>query len=207
MRRMLKSLGSAALLLLSVSALPEAASAQAASRADVSAVRRVLAREPSARDTVDAALRYFRVSPDAVDALRTAARARAALPLVAGGYRYDDTGTARTSQQTPSPLNQDENTATTGHSASIGAIWDFREFVFNPGEVQAYGVVGVQRDLILEVTRTFFMRRQLILRLHLRPPTDEVARITLEMRIEELTAILDSLTGGWFATELVSSHE
>jgi hypothetical protein len=170
---------------------------------EVIAARRRLLREPQARQTVEAALRYFRVHPEAIDGLRAASRARGAVPLIAGGYRYDQGESGRSfEQQMFQPNTQTEATGSRTHSVTAGAIWDLRELVFNPAEVQAYGVVGVQRDVILEITRTFFMRRQLIVRLMLRPPEDEVARLTLQLRIEELTSLLDTMTGGWYGEAL-----
>lgn len=202
---------SAWLLVVALAAFPSASRAQGSSapsaRAtpspEVQQVRRRLLHEPTARQTVEAALRYFRVHPDAVDGLRAAARARGAVPLVAGGYRYDQADTGRSfEQQMFQPNTQTEAVGSRTHSVTAGAIWDLRELVFNPAEVQAYGVVGVQRDVILEVTRTFYMRRQLLVRLMLRPPEDDVARLTLQLRIEELTSLLDTMTGGWFGEAL-----
>jgi len=167
------------------------------------AARRRLLREPTARHTVEAALRYFRVHPEAIDGLRAAARARGAVPLIAGGYRYDQGSGGRDfEQQMFQPNRQTETTGSRSHSFTAGAIWDLRELVFNPAEVQAYGVVGLQRDVILEITRTFYMRRQLLVRLLLRPPEDEVAQLTLQVRIEELSSLLDTMTGGWYGEAL-----
>jgi hypothetical protein len=52
---------------------------------------------------------------------------------------------------------------------------------------------------MLEVTRTYYLRRQLQLRMRLRPPEDPLAASALALRIEEFTAILDSMSGGWFS--------
>lgn len=156
--------------------------------------------EPKIREVVQEALRYFRVNPEAIESLRSAARRRALLPLVAGGYRFDSDKLARFEEQTitdPRQNNEDTNRRT--NSVSVGAVWDFRELVFNPAEVQAYGLVGVQRDLILEVTRTYYLRKQLVLLKRTKPPEDPVSLATLELRIEEYTALLDALTGGWFS--------
>jgi hypothetical protein len=54
---------------------------------------------------------------------------------------------------------------------------------------------------MLEVTRTYYLRRQLLLRLLLRPPEDPLAYAALEMRVDEFTAILDVLTDGWYSSE------
>jgi hypothetical protein len=156
------------------------------------------AAEPAASEVVAEALRYFRVNPEAIDSIRTSARTRALLPLVAAGYRYDDDKFVRLEMQSPDMIQNDEDTNRRTNAISIGAVWDLRELVFNPAEVQSYGLVGVQRDLILEVTRSYFLRKQLLLLRKTKPPEDPVSAATLDLRIEEYTALLDVMTGGWF---------
>jgi hypothetical protein len=190
----------AAAALIAAVLWPAAASAQ--TEAEVKAAQQRWAHEPSVSDTVQKSLKYFRVNPEAFDGLRESARNRALLPLVAAGYRYDDDQQARFQEQTiTDPHEQDENINRTINSATIGTVWDLRELVFNPAEVQVYGLIGVQRDLMLEVTRTYYLRRQLMLRLSLRPPDDALARAVLKLRIDEFTAILDVLTGGWYSEQ------
>lgn len=161
---------------------------------------RALAREPSVAEVSREALRYFRVNPDAIESLRSSSRTRALLPLVAAGYRYDDDKFARFEEQMifePRQNNEDTNRRT--NSVSIGAVWDLRELVFNPAEVQVYGLVGIQRDILLEVTRTYYLRKQLLLLRATQPPQDPVTAATLDLRIDEFTALLDAITGGWFS--------
>lgn len=156
------------------------------------------AAEPSSAEVVAEALRYFRVNPEAIDSIRTRAKTRALLPLVAAGYRYDDDKFVRLEMQAPEMIQNDEDTNRRTNSLSVGAVWDLRELVFNPSEVQVYGLVGVQRDIILEVTRNYFLRKQLLLLRKTKPPEDPVSAATLDLRIDEYTALLDVLTGGWF---------
>lgn len=197
--------GSIAFVVLIVASLLASPTAHAQTEAEVAAARARFEIDPPIAETVHAALEYFRVSPDAIDALRRASRVRALMPLVAGGYRFDDDAeTSFEQQRLFQPREVEGRGAVRRHSVTAGAIWDLREAVFNPAQIQAYGLVGVQRDVMLEITRTYYMRRQLQLRLALRPPEDALARMTLELRVEEFTAILDALTGGWFARELVA---
>jgi len=184
--------------------VPVLASAQ--NDAAVAAARQQMRHEPTVAQTVRVCLEYFRVDPDNFDGLRTAAKTRALLPTLAGGYAYSDERFARVEDTLPgggpaiNPRNtEDWNEGT--HLFTIGAIFDLRELVFNASEVQVYGLIGVQRDLMLEVTRTYYLRRQLLLRLLLRPPEDPLAYAALEMRVDEFTAILDVLTDGWFSAE------
>jgi len=125
---------------------------------------------------------------------------RALLPVLTGGFRYNDTRTAQFEQQTitdPRDVNLNLNTRDNGFS--VGLSWDLREAIFNGDQVQIYSLVGVQRDIMLEVLRAYFARRQLVLIAALRPPEDPVALAALELRIEEFTAIIDALTGEWFS--------
>ncbi len=161
-------------------------------------------REPPVAQVVEVALRYFRVHPEVLDSLRSAAHARGLMPLVATGLRLDDERFLRAEQQRPDPLLFiDENQNMKNTSFSVGAVWDLGQLVFNPSEVQVFGLIGVQRDIMLEATRTYYLRKQLVLRRRFKPPTDPMAMAALDMRIDEFTALLDVLTGGWFSKQSV----
>jgi hypothetical protein len=166
--------------------------------------------EPPVSQVVQESLKYFRVHPEAIDSIRSASHSRAFLPLIATGYRYDNSQFARFEEQMiTDPRQNNENTNTKANAASVGAVWDFRELVFNPAEVQIYGLVAIQRDILLEVTRTYYLRRQLILLKLSKPAEDANAAATLDLRIEEFTATLDVLTGGWFTRAIAQGarHE
>ncbi len=179
--------------------------ARAPTRADVERARATLSREPSAILTIREGLRFHRLHPEAIEALRSAARARAAAPLLAAGYRFDFTDSGRSLEQTMfQPFNQSESSRSGFHSASIGGVWDLREAVFNAAEIQAYGLVGSQHEILMEISHTYYMRRGQQYRLLLQPPEDEMARLTIELRIEEYTAQLDLMTGGWFTENMRS---
>ena len=158
-------------------------SAKAQTAGSIEAVEEAFAFEPSVREVTQRALRYFRIDPESFDRLRRTSRSRALLPLFAAGYRYDDDAFARTEAQAPMPLNVAESTNQLTHSVNVGALWDLRQLAFNPAEVQVYGLVGVQRDILLEVTRTYFLRRQLQMRMALRPPDELLARAALSAHV------------------------
>lgn len=184
-------------LMLALPSLTHAQSADAIARAKAK-----FAQEPAVAEVVEVSLRYFRVHPEVLDSLRTKAKTRALLPLLATGYRFDDDTFTRFEQQrVQNNVDIDEDTAQRTHAISVGAVWDLRELVFNPAEVQVFGLIGVQRDLMIEATRTYYLRKQLILRKLYKPPTDPMAAQALDMRIDEFTALLDVLTGGWFSKQ------
>ncbi len=164
--------------------------------------------EPPVSETMQAALRYFRVDPKNFDRLRRTANTRALLPTFAAGFRLDDTTFDRTeTQRLSNPRDNQENRDTNTNTISIGAVWDFRELIFNPAEVQVYGLIGVQRDLMLETTRIYYLRKQLFVRFLNSPPQDPLAREALLLRVDEFTALLDVLTGGWFSKATDSRYQ
>lgn len=192
-------------LALSLAMLCQSSPAQAEPDAGESFFRWTVRREPRVMDTVRIALKHFRVHPEALQSLRGDSRARALLPILTGGYRFDDgKGTSAQAVTVSNPTNTDANTASRGQSVSAGLVWDLRELAFNPAQVQVYGLVGIQQDIMQEVVRTYFLRRQLQARLALRPPQDPLARVTLELRIEEYGAMLDAMTGDWFSTRALA---
>ena len=202
--------GAAALALASNAAAQSNAATTAAASPAVpppppraAAARPAPPNEPTAAQVTSVALRYFRVHPEALDGLRAAAQARALMPTLSASYRFDD---LRFLQQENAQGFQPRQTSTLwnqqNNNATVALSWDLRDAVFNPDSVQVYGLVGVQRDIMLEVTRTYFARRQLLLRLQYGPSEDPVAREATALRVEEFTAQLDVLTGGWFSRSI-----
>ena len=56
-----------------------------------------------------------------------------------------------------------------------------------------------------KVTSLYFERRRAQVQLLLNPPSDTVERLRRELEIQELTASIDALTGGWFGEQLSAS--
>ena len=68
-------------------------------------------------------------------------------------------------------------------------------------------LVGVQEGLLREITSLYFTRRRLMTAINLNPPQDPNEQITEELRLQEITANLDALSGGWFSKELRKRFE
>ena len=54
-------------------------------------------------------------------------------------------------------------------------------------------------DIVNEVTRTYFERRRLQVKLLTNPPANQQMVLEQELRLQELTALIDGLTGGRFS--------
>ncbi|MHB8416761.1 MAG: hypothetical protein ACYDCL_01710 [Myxococcales bacterium] len=86
----------------------------------------------------------------------------------------------------------------------VRATWRLSELVFSPQELQvaasALKLQAARRELLAEVAKVYFERKRLLLKRHLEPDADARKRLTLD--IEEHSATLDALTGGYFSQHL-----
>src|SRR5262249_45906487 len=197
-----------AALLLTHAGIAFAPSALAQSADGLTRLKDTLKREPKAPDVVKMALEYYRVSPEAMESARSSARQRGFLPVVSAFVGYQNQGQAQASSQTVSnPTNIYLNNAQNTYYVTPGLAWDLRDLAFNPSEVQTYAVVPMQKDIMLEVVRTYYLRRQLQIRLALKPPADPLTLATLELRVEEYTGVLNAMTGGSFQRVATASGQ
>ena len=63
-------------------------------------------------------------------------------------------------------------------------------------------MVQLRNDIVDEVTRTYFERRRLQISLLIDPPSDQPKTLEKELRLQELTALIDGLTGGYFSDHM-----
>lgn len=99
----------------------------------------------------------------------------------------------------------------------IGAVWELSDLIYNPDEIgiskEARSLAELRDDILKEVTQYYFRRRHLQFDMlldqapkpeNLDPEAGRKAlekRIRIKVELEELTAQLDGLTGGWFSKE------
>jgi hypothetical protein len=80
--------------------------------------------------------------------------------------------------------------------------WNLPRLVFNPEELDVASLAGLVEGILKESTRLYFMRRRLQVDMILNPPTDTATSLTKELRVQELTGLIDAMTGGWFRSTL-----
>lgn len=173
-------------------------------------VEQVLAKyaaEPTVREVQKAALDYARAHPEVVDAWRLRSRVAAAVPEVETDFRVqldDDRRELRDPDAARAITVIDEDDR--GYRFGIGLDWKLDRLIFNREELSAVREsvrLANLRDRVLdEVTRRYYERRRLQVDLELSPPTDLGDRIRKELRVQELTADIDALTGGFFSEKL-----
>ena len=86
------------------------------------------------------------------------------------------------------------------------ATWHLDRLVFDDAELRALReearLVSERLDLETTVTRLYYERRRAQIEMLLSPAEDATKRAHASVLVEELTATLDALSGGWFVREL-----
>ena len=166
------------------------------------AVPLVSLQEPSIQEVQRAAIRYGEVMPEKIQGWRAGAVWRNWFPKF----------TLRLDQNSNTTIASSTSAGKTSFSVgpqdeSVGLgfnfTWDLANFIWNPDQtsidVRSRLMVQLRQELLEEVTRLYFERRRLLNEFQRNPTTDGLLQAERSLRIEELTAQLDGLTGGWFS--------
>ena len=199
---------------------PPAATESAASRGRERpidpAIHRALAAADPPVDALRAAASALALTePDRAHSLVVRARLAGWLPEVRG--RVDrhfaraesvDLGASTTTPLAPVGIDSDNDVR-----YELRATWDLSRLVFNPDEIgaqfQALRTADARREIESLVIRLYFDRRRLKAELGTADATATgmpLSGVRLELRVAEIEAELDALTGGAF-TRLSRRHE
>jgi len=171
--------------------------------------------EPTVLEVQEAAMAYAGIDSDAISGWVGRANGANALPKqLEYRFQFEDEnrdlerftrdfnpdGTTLGEEQRDELREQDEI------RHQVTAEWDLSELVFNPDVLRAAREVGRQaklrEDILTTVTKLYYERRRAQIDMVLNPPEDASDRLRKELRIQELTADIDALTGAWFSGEL-----
>ncbi len=165
--------------------------------------------EPSVGQVRDAAIRYADVHPNKIARWRRQAALQALLPNVNVGL---DRGRSFDTHVDEGAFPNFQFIRSQNHDtgADVSITWDLGELIWNDDQtsidVRSKLMVQLRDDILDEVTRTYFERRRLQIALLSQPPADQKQVLEKELRLQELTAMIDGLTGGYFSTHL-GTHE
>ena len=159
--------------------------------------------EPTIAQVREAAIRYADVHPNKIRRWRREARWRAlfpALSLSSGtnltDFRHWDSGSS------PDSLLRGERDIDWDASVS----WELADLVWSTDQtsidVRSKLMVELRDDIVDEATRTYFERRRIQVALLTDPPNNDRMLLEKELKIQELTALLDGLTGGYFSSQM-----
>jgi hypothetical protein len=163
-----------------------------------------LSHEPTIAQVQEAAIRYAEVHPDKIRRWRQQAALKALLPTVDMGYDRDRSQDISVDEGT-FPRFQLIETEVEDSGLDFSVTWDLGELLWNNDQTsidtRSKLMVELREDLVDRVTRTYFERRRLQLALLSSPPATQEALLDKELRVQELTALIDGLTGGYFSQQ------
>jgi photosystem II stability/assembly factor-like uncharacterized protein len=159
--------------------------------------------EPTITQVREVAIRYAEVHPDKIAAWRQQARWRALLPKFSlsgdtnlTDFRHWDSGS------NPDALLKGERDI----DWSANVTWEPADVIWSDDQtsidVRSKLMVELRDDIVDEVTRTYFERRRLQVALLTDPPKNQKTLLEKELRVQELTALIDGLTGGYFSAQM-----
>jgi hypothetical protein len=170
--------------------------------------------EPGVLAVQAMAMDYSKTNPELVQGWLAASKAAFALPAVTLSYDKDldnyDTWNYL-DLDGDGEVSADEyqlNTSRADDDDSFGVrlAWRLDKIVMSSERIrvinEAQDIVKLRDKVLDEVTRLYFDRRRLQVEQLLSPPSDIKTQIKNELRLQELTASIDALTGGKFSAAL-----
>ena len=158
--------------------------------------------EPTIAEVREAAIRYAEVQPEKILQWRRQASWRALLPHVDLGIDRSRSFDTHFDEGT-FPHFQVVETQEGNTGIDISMTWKLGELLWNDDQtsidVRSKFMVELRNNIVKEVTRAYFERRRLQLKQRAEPTRDPTTQPEQDLRIEELTALLDGWTGGYFS--------
>ncbi len=163
--------------------------------------------EPTIEQVQHTAMRYGEVEPEKIARWRQQAAIQALLPKLSFDVAQKHDTYVTSMGSTTNPTFDRILTATDpSHNFGVSIDWDLGELIWNNDQTsidtRSRLTTQLRQDILDEITRTYFERRRLQVELLTEPPADHHAQLEQELRVQELTAIIDGLTGGWFSKEI-----
>ena len=161
--------------------------------------------EPTVLELQRAAIRYAEVNPDKITNWRHQAAARALMPEISVGYSNDvgnTISTATANGRTNFWIGPDD----ISNGWDFSAKWDLGDLVYNTAQTSIDSrsklMVELRNDIMETLNTAYFERKKLQRQLTRITDKENPAYTDREIRIEELTATIDGLTGGYLSRRI-----
>ena len=169
-------------------------------------LKELLALEPSAREVHKHVIQYANVGNGKIKRWQALSRIAGVLPTFSFGKNLD---------RNPSISTYSGKYITGPEDVSKGwdadVSWDFGDTVYSSDQTSIDSrekmMVELRNDLLSESTRIYYERRRLQIDLVFTPPLSEQEHLENLLRMDELTALLDGMTEGFFTKKLEKIYE
>ncbi|MFA5200246.1 MAG: hypothetical protein WC442_05005 [Candidatus Omnitrophota bacterium] len=165
-----------------------------------------LLNEPKINQVREAAIKYAEVSPEKIITWRKKAAKKALLPQVNVGLDRNSTdlwhweGGSTTKEDDILRKGQDNI------DWDVSLSWDFGDLIWNDAQtaidVRSKLMVELWEDILDQVNKLYFERLRIKFELDNLAIEDRNKRFDKQLKLEELTASLDSLTAGYYSQQL-----
>lgn len=163
--------------------------------------------QPGIAAVQEAAVKYAEVEPEKIIRWRNLAAKRAALPKVSAGINRDTTDLWH--WESGSTTKNGDDVLVRGRDTigwDLTLSWDLSELIWSSEQtsidVRSRLMVELRGDILDEVNKTYFERLRVKMELDSLPIEDRNKRAEKDLRLRELTASLDALTGGFFSRKI-----
>ncbi|HNX81577.1 MAG TPA: hypothetical protein PKL77_05465 [Candidatus Omnitrophota bacterium] len=170
-------------------------------------VSRYLEKEPSIQNVQQAAIHYAEVEPEKIMLWRKQAAGRAVLPKVSATIGRDTTDLWHWESGSSTKANDD--VLLRGRDSldwSVGMSWDLSELIWADAQtsidVRSKLMVELRESVLDEVTKVYFERIRVKAELDTCAIEDRKKMFEKELKLQELTASLDALTGQFFSKQI-----
>lgn len=166
-----------------------------------------VAAEPTPQEVQKAVVRYSNLTNSKIRRWQKESRLRALFPSFSLGRDFsrantldlDRGGTADPDHYISGPDDIDEG-------LSVDLSWDLGDLIWSPSQtsidIREKLMVDQRRDFLAEAMRIYFERRRVQAELFFAKDFETRRSFEKQLHYEELTALLDALTGGWFSEQL-----
>lgn len=171
--------------------------------------------EPEIKAVHKAAIKYAEVEPEKIIRWRKQAAKRAWLPKLTVDMDRDLDRTTSSSiwgtyssNGTPGRyyVGPDDTTKYNNKNFGLSLTWELGDLIWSDDQtsidVRSRLMVQLREDILDEVTKIYFERIRVKMDLNNLSIEDRKKRYEKELRLEELTATLDAITGGYFSQEI-----
>jgi photosystem II stability/assembly factor-like uncharacterized protein len=163
--------------------------------------------EPKINEVQRAAIKYAEVEPEKIKLWRKQAAKKALLPQVSVGI--DRNTSDLWHWEGGSTTKTDDDILRRGRDIidwDVSLTWDLSELIWNDDQtsidVRSRLMVELRDDILDEVTKIYFERLRVKTELDNLSIEDRKKRFEKELKLQELAAMLDALTGGYFSQQI-----
>ena len=165
----------------------------------------VLEKEPKLSEIQAQAMRYATADPERIEEWFKRARTAPALPSMAisAGTGFDSAAGTREKSGDAGVLSR---RSANDFNFNVKMEWKLADLVFNRDELsiarESFRMSVIRERVLHDVMKSYVERKKAKIKVLTSESLLPMERIELELLVEEQTAILDGLTGGWFGETL-----